>query len=69
MVFLMSCWVMVEPPCEVPETTLETNAPTMRLTSTPLCSKKRASSTATKAFCSVRGISVMETMMRSSVPL
>ena len=61
---------MVEPPCVEPEPVkLYTNAPTMRFTSTPLCSRKRVSSMAMNAFCSISGISSRVAYMRFSLPL
>ena len=52
-----SCWVMVLPPCpRVPDFALATTAAPMRTRSTPLCSKKRWSSTDTTASRTLRAI-------------
>ena len=67
--FLISCWVMVEPPYMSPpgRKKLRT-APSVRLISTPLCEKKRTSSMAIKAFISVSGNSLYSAHIRFSLP-
>jgi hypothetical protein len=53
--FLMNCWVIVDPPCsKVCERTSAQTARAMPRMSTPWCSQKRRSSTATIA-CFITG--------------
>ena len=59
--FLMSCWVMVEPPWMSPPVNILNTAWAVRHQSTPLCFRKRRSSMAIAAFFRSSGISSYST--------